>query len=412
MHPTWRHVERMAIMPVLLFVLLLGAYAVGRSNVEVRDGAGYVTTSANVAYAIAATLLGLILLRVVPLPGSLRHQIRWYGLAAIAVHSLGLLAGLYARFWWYDDALHMILAGGAALLLVRFAQAIGIFPPAESTPGRAMVLVVTAALACAAVWEIFEYSVGKLQGTRLQATLDDTMLDMIDAVFGGIFAAAWISRHPRPDHEGAAWPNARAALLRTTLVLGVAGALALAGCTTPEGGDPESSVTPAPTANPPTVPAASEECSTFTVSATPDEGPAAIPRLLEAQFTNCGEEPIRLAHACLRGMDIRLIVLYNSTDPANATPPGVGPQASYLVDNPIANDPLACATAPPHVREVPAGETLSYAVAWSGLVDDPRCSPVDCPKPLAPGRYLLAATAENADTREAYIATQWLALEG
>lgn len=174
------------------------------------------------------------------------------------------------------------------------------------------------------------------------------------------------------------------------------------------GSDVPESVTPTPST--PTTPPASEDCYRFSVVSVPAIGPAGMPRTFFANFTNCGTETLRLAHACLRGMDVRLLVLYNSTDPANATPPGVGPKEAYLVDNPIANRPLLCATAPPHVRDVPAGSTLAYAVEWSGLIDDPSCAAVECTQFLAPGRYLVAANAENAATGEAYIATEWITL--
>lgn len=198
-------------------------------------------------------------------------------------------------------------------------------------------------------------------------------------------------------------------LARPLAFLLLAAAVGLSGCFTPapDAAGPTSGPTP-PSPTPP--PAADPACARFNVDAEPASGPAAMPRTLTARFENCDDEPIRLAHACTRAMDLRLIVLYNSTDPERELPPGVGPMASYLVDNPLANKPLACATAPPHVRTVPAGTTLTYAVAWSALVADPRCSASDCLAALASGRYIVAANAENADTGEAYIASAWITL--
>lgn len=190
--------------------------------------------------------------------------------------------------------------------------------------------------------------------------------------------------------------------------LALAAFVTFAGCATPDADRGATSVTPTS----PTAPAASEQdaCLDFDVTATPRVGPAVVPRVLEAELRNCGNETLELAHACTRGLDIRLHVLYNSTDPENATPPGLAPKATYLVDNPVANRPLACATAPPHVREVPAGYTLSYVVNWSGLVDDPSCGLAPCPRPLAAGHYLVSARAEDAKTGDERLATVWIEL--
>lgn len=195
----------------------------------------------------------------------------------------------------------------------------------------------------------------------------------------------------------------------SSLVTLVAMLVALAGCAVPQGG--QEATDPTPTS--PTVPGTdeAEACVDLAITSTPPNGSASGSRVLAAELTNCGSQALQLAHACTRGLDIQLHVLYNSTDPENATPPGVGPKATYLVDNPIANRPLACATAPPHVREVPAGYVLPYAVNWSGLVEDPRCYPAACLRPLAAGHYLVSAQAENARTGDEYVATTWIHLE-
>lgn len=178
------------------------AYSLLRSSDEVRDGAGYVTTAANVAWAILTVFALLFALRFTHLPRDLKRTIRWASSIAVAFHSLGLLAGLYASFWWYDDALHVSYGVGAAILLVRVAQALRILPPEESTPLRAALLGLVLAFAVAAAWEIFEYVVGIVQASRLQADLNDTMLDMIDGAFGGLAAATWLAFHPlRPPED-------------------------------------------------------------------------------------------------------------------------------------------------------------------------------------------------------------------
>lgn len=193
-----RMLARASFVLLLTFTLLLAGVALRERTQEVRDGAGYVTTSINVAWSIAAVLVFLIVMRFLPLPAKLRGSIQWFALCAIALHSVGLLFGLYRVFWWYDDALHVVLPAGSSVLLVRVAQALDLFPPQLSTRLRVALLTILIGLASAAVWEIFEFVMGTLQGTRLQADLVDTMRDMIDGGVGGLLAAWWAARHPRP----------------------------------------------------------------------------------------------------------------------------------------------------------------------------------------------------------------------
>lgn len=174
----------------------MAGYALVRFKEKVSDGAGYVTTASNVAWAIVTVLVLLLALRFVRIPNDLKRTLRWAASIAVAFHSVGLLVGLYAFVWWYDDVLHVSYGLGAAVLLVRVAQALRIFPPAHSTRLRAAILGILAGLAVATVWEIFEYVVGMIQASRLQADLDDTMLDMIDGAVGGLGAAAWLAFHP------------------------------------------------------------------------------------------------------------------------------------------------------------------------------------------------------------------------
>lgn len=177
--------------------LLAASIALGAE--EVRDGAGSVTTGYILAWAVAGALAAAAAMQASPVRRSLRRQAQTFTLAAIAVHAIGHLARLYYDFWWYDDALHVFLVVFASLLAVRFAQEADLFPAKHSTPVRAAVLAVVAAMAIAGAWEVFEFTMDQIQGTREQDDLVDTMRDMIDGLLGGLLAAAWCFRHPRPD---------------------------------------------------------------------------------------------------------------------------------------------------------------------------------------------------------------------
>lgn len=183
-------------IPLVGILVLLAAYALSTYGVEVHDGAGYVTTSSNVAWAILTVLVLVALLRFTSLPPALRRTIRWAALVAVAIHAIGLLGGLYASVWWFDDALHVSYGLGASILLVRVVQALDLFPPSQTTRLRVSILAIVTALALASTWEIFEFIVGQIQSSRLQADLNDTMLDMIDGSLGGLGAAIWLATHP------------------------------------------------------------------------------------------------------------------------------------------------------------------------------------------------------------------------
>lgn len=185
---------------VVLFVvvdLVLLAFAIRLGASEVRDGAGRVTTGTNVALSIAGTLLAAAALRRARVSWRLRRSLQLFALVSIAAHAWGHLARWYYDFWWYDEVLHMIIPGVAGVLAVRYAQESGLFPSRHATPRRAALLALIATVAIAGVWEIFEFSMDRVQSSREQDDLADTMTDMIDGLVGAFFAAAWCWRFPR-----------------------------------------------------------------------------------------------------------------------------------------------------------------------------------------------------------------------
>lgn len=184
-----------------LNVILL-AWALRERDLSVRDGAGSVTTGVNVAFAIGVTLAVVLLLSLLPLPRSLRAAMQAFALIAQALHSLGHLARWYYLHRWFDDALHVALLMFASVLALRIAQAWEVLPPRHATPARAALVVLISSIALAGTWEIFEFTMDTVQGTREQDDLTDTMLDMIDGVAGGALGAAWAARRPKPR-----WPR-------------------------------------------------------------------------------------------------------------------------------------------------------------------------------------------------------------
>jgi len=181
-------------------LLLLWGLNVGGQ--QVRDGSGSVTTGYNVALAIGATLLAVLAIQALRLAAPLRSMIQVFALVAQALHSLGHLARWYYTYRWFDDALHVTLLIFVGVLALRLAQAWDIFPARDATRVRAALVALVAAIAIAGLWEIFEFAMDTLQGSREQDDLTDTMLDMIDGTIGGAVAAAWAAYRPRIVHRG------------------------------------------------------------------------------------------------------------------------------------------------------------------------------------------------------------------
>lgn len=166
---------------------------------SVRDGEGTVTTARNVALSITVALLVVLGLTAIPLPAGLRLDLQGYALVAQALHALGHLAGWYDTYRWFDDALHALLMLPAAVLALRLAQAWNVLPARHTTRLRAAIVALVASLALAGAWEIFEFTMDNVQGTREQDDLTDTMLDMMDGALGGVLAAGYAVHPPVPS---------------------------------------------------------------------------------------------------------------------------------------------------------------------------------------------------------------------
>lgn len=206
-HPSTAIIVGLAAITIVDLVLLGAAFRLG--NADVRDGAGSVTTGVNVALSITGTIFAALALQLARLPAQLRAAVQIYALSAQAAHAAGHLARWYYTFWWYDDALHILAILGASILALRVAQALALFPARHATPARAALVTITVALALASVWEIFEFTMDDLQGTREQDDLVDTMRDMTDGALGGAIGAAYAVWRPRPGAERGARRTAR-----------------------------------------------------------------------------------------------------------------------------------------------------------------------------------------------------------
>ncbi|MGM0563087.1 MAG: hypothetical protein ACQES2_02045 [Pseudomonadota bacterium] len=108
---------------------------------------------------------------------------------------LGEIHDYYARFWWWDIALHSssgVLLGFIGFLLVHVlneTEDIGM----HMKPGFVAFFAFLFAVGTGAVWEIFEFSMDQLLGMNMQkpmlgddSGLTDTMWDLIVASVGAV----------------------------------------------------------------------------------------------------------------------------------------------------------------------------------------------------------------------------------
>lgn len=164
----------------------------------------------------ALLIVGIILVMYIPAALGRRFDVRippeFELMALVFVFAslfLGDMRGYYARFWWWDIALHTtsgLLLGIFGFLLVYVLNEVDQVD-FYMRPRFAALFAFMFAVACGAIWEIFEFALDQIFGLNMQkpmlgdpAGLTDTMLDLIvDAVGAGAIALIgwWVMKERR-----------------------------------------------------------------------------------------------------------------------------------------------------------------------------------------------------------------------
>lgn len=143
--------------------------------------------------------LGLLGFIVTFIPDALRRYPKLvlpfaYEIGIMAFVFLSLIAGeyfnIYGKLLWWDDMLHFVsglVVGYAALLALHIDDK---KKDAVSGPWFAAIFVFSLVIMSAAMWEVFEFSVDQLAHGHMQYGLVDTMMDIIDAMVGGLVIAS------------------------------------------------------------------------------------------------------------------------------------------------------------------------------------------------------------------------------
>lgn len=193
---------------LLVVNLVLLAFAIRLGSREVRDGAAGVTDGWIIAGGILLTLPVVLAVRFLPLPPRVVALGMILTLFAQVAHATGHLARLYYLLWWYDDLLHFGLVAALGLVLFVAARSRAFLFDWRLGPVRVAALVWIGAVAAAAVWEIFEFLMDIVLGTREQDNLVDTMVDMLDGAAGALVASVASWRVLRLEERGKALADA------------------------------------------------------------------------------------------------------------------------------------------------------------------------------------------------------------
>jgi len=104
----------------------------------------------------------------------------------------------------YDKLLHFFSSAMISLLAFMFVFTLYYTRRIRLSFAFMAVFIVLASIGLGGIWEILEWSLDKLAGTRAQEGLDDTMMDMILDLLGGIIAAVGgtlYAMYSKPRHQ-------------------------------------------------------------------------------------------------------------------------------------------------------------------------------------------------------------------
>lgn len=124
-------------------------------------------------------------------------------LASLFLHVGGHSFGWYDAFAWYDTALHLTVPMVTVFVIFALSQAASrwLWTWTRVTPVEVGVHLFSMAVAVGALWEILEFGMDRLAGTREQDDLFDTMLDLIADVVGAALGAVVAAIATRYGHD-------------------------------------------------------------------------------------------------------------------------------------------------------------------------------------------------------------------
>ncbi|HIJ00808.1 MAG: hypothetical protein PWQ88_52 [Candidatus Methanomethylophilaceae archaeon] len=109
---------------------------------------------------------------------------------SLFLHAFGLFASLYDRYSWWDKIAHLISSVTVATLSFITISLISHYVDAVNIP-FVMVPFMIIMLSCffGVIWEILEWTFDRALGTAMQYGLEDTIMDLIVDLIGGVAVA-------------------------------------------------------------------------------------------------------------------------------------------------------------------------------------------------------------------------------
>ena len=142
-------------------------------------------------------VLGVLALIIMSVPSLLKRKFKitlpWTLNFLIAfslfLHIWGFVGGWYDTLYpFYDKFGHFIGSFTIALLGFTSVLIIDRHTKVELTNKSIIFFVIIFTLAVGTIWEIGEFSIDKILGTTAQDSLDDTMIDLVFDLIGGVVA--------------------------------------------------------------------------------------------------------------------------------------------------------------------------------------------------------------------------------
>jgi hypothetical protein len=116
---------------------------------------------------------------------------------AVFLHALGTVGipgsgiGFYKNVWWYDHLTHALSASVVTAVGYTFVRVVDEYSDSVSLPPKfVFVFILSFTIAFGVVWEVVEFAIGQY-GVLTQYGLEDTMLDLVFDVAGGVIVAVW-----------------------------------------------------------------------------------------------------------------------------------------------------------------------------------------------------------------------------
>lgn len=148
------------------------------------------------AAIVAFSLPGLMLPRFIGMRAGADFAVSF----TLLVAAWSNVLDLYRTIWWWDIAVHFVLAGAMAVVAYLFLAHYGIVavPSARGfTTIGAVVLTTALGLALGAVWEMVEWFGYTFLVDDIYVTYDDTIGDLAAGGIGALCAGLLMARGPR-----------------------------------------------------------------------------------------------------------------------------------------------------------------------------------------------------------------------